>query len=290
MLRLAHRIMLGPIYGWEDSEKFDDEDSKKIAGMASVGPVILADNIAQYFYSRGESTGKHDLPSMIPPFEKCFIEWNIPEHGNRYRPTGVLQMGVHVKVNDVTYRADGSTQYRIDQDPEDAPGKWIVAEVFSSMRPGAAVVYRGRFCYLVSLEGKYLGDFCGQSEKNIDFACFPAFFAIGFMHCKNVRQSDATEESGPPQKWLRRMQQPELKYKVLVIDPMRGGGGSSVEPGDDADGQRMPLHIVRGHFAKYSPERPLFGRYSGTFWVPSHVRGKSDFGTVIKDYAVKSPR
>lgn len=45
-------------------------------------------------------------------------------------------------------------------------------------------------------------------------------------------------------------------------------------------------HTVRGHFRYYSPDKPLFGRYSGMYWVPEHRRGSDDYGEIIKDYKV----
>lgn len=54
-------------------------------------------------------------------------------------------------------------------------------------------------------------------------------------------------------------------------------------------GLRKALHLVRGHFATYTPDKPLFGRITGTVWKPSHVRGDAAEGIVAKDYRVKAP-
>ena len=48
----------------------------------------------------------------------------------------------------------------------------------------------------------------------------------------------------------------------------------------------LPLHVVRGHFRKYTEERPLFGRYSGTFWVPAHAKGSKEHGEIAHEYEV----
>jgi len=53
--------------------------------------------------------------------------------------------------------------------------------------------------------------------------------------------------------------------------------------------KRLPApsyQLVRGHFATYTQERPLFGRYAGTVFIPAHVRGTPEAGIVIKDYAL----
>jgi hypothetical protein len=44
-------------------------------------------------------------------------------------------------------------------------------------------------------------------------------------------------------------------------------------------------HVVRGHFRYYSPERPLFGRYSGMVWIGQHERGRGQ-GKISKDYLI----
>jgi hypothetical protein len=52
---------------------------------------------------------------------------------------------------------------------------------------------------------------------------------------------------------------------------------------------RRALHVCRGHFARYTEERPLFGRVAGTFWRPMHLRGSASEGLVLKDDTVLSP-
>lgn len=41
----------------------------------------------------------------------------------------------------------------------------------------------------------------------------------------------------------------------------------------------------------YSEDKPLFGRSGahGNFWIPAHVRGTTERGVVVKDYAVQPP-
>jgi hypothetical protein len=41
-----------------------------------------------------------------------------------------------------------------------------------------------------------------------------------------------------------------------------------------------------GHPVTYHPERPLFGKHVGTFWVPEHRRGDARNGIVVKDYVL----
>jgi hypothetical protein len=49
------------------------------------------------------------------------------------------------------------------------------------------------------------------------------------------------------------------------------------------------MHIVRGHFSTYD-EKPLFGKWRGTWFVPSHLRGSLERGLAGKDYRVLAKR
>ena len=54
----------------------------------------------------------------------------------------------------------------------------------------------------------------------------------------------------------------------------------------EKQGIKRALHICRAHFAHYTEEHPLFGKYAGTFYKPMHVRGHLKEGMVIKDYDI----
>ena len=56
--------------------------------------------------------------------------------------------------------------------------------------------------------------------------------------------------------------------------------------GGEGDGQgagRTRLHAVRGHFATYTPEAPLFGKLVGTCWRPWHLSGNPERGIIESD-------
>lgn len=54
----------------------------------------------------------------------------------------------------------------------------------------------------------------------------------------------------------------------------------------ESDVLAMGEHAVRGHFRYYTPDRPLFGRISKLFWIPTHTRGSEEQGTITKDYRI----
>lgn len=110
-----------------------------------------------------------------------------------------------------------------------------------------------------------------------------AFFM--FTHCKNVTVKESLPKRHEARAAKRNGQIP-VKYHHIVIDPQKT---KTVSPhaGRGDDRPKKALHLARGHFAHYTEDKPLFGKYVGTFWRPAHVRGSADVGTVYKDYKVK---
>lgn len=107
---------------------------------------------------------------------------------------------------------------------------------------------------------------------------------ISFTHCKNIETVEHTHDRG--EKWHRRSKIPKLKFHTLDIQPMKKV--LRTEGQSESTGIKKALHICRGHFATYSPDHPLFGKYTGTFWRPDHTRGQIEQGQVTKDYRIKT--
>lgn len=116
----------------------------------------------------------------------------------------------------------------------------------------------------------------------------PIYLAVSFMHCKNVTRRDEGPSQYENRIYRKKHRRSLVRYEVLDIDPMRQV--LRTEGKADEVGLRKALHICRGHFATYTQEKPLFGRVTGTFWKPQHVRGSAKEGAVVKDYRVKAPR
>lgn len=113
--------------------------------------------------------------------------------------------------------------------------------------------------------------------------------AVGFCHCQNVALVDG--DMPPPKiraNQEKKLGAPLIQFKELVIDPnltRKRPATRAINVGPKAE---RSLHICRGHFQTYTEEKPMFGKYAGTFWVPAHVRGTEDAGKVFKDYAIKT--
>lgn len=111
--------------------------------------------------------------------------------------------------------------------------------------------------------------------------------AMTFAHCKNVKMQ---ENHTPPKVAAKRKKAgkpPGASYKTLLIDPMKET--LRTEGNIEKNGLKKALHICRGHFATYTEDKPLFGKVTGTFWKPMHVRGNKKHGEIKKDYDIKAP-
>lgn len=113
-----------------------------------------------------------------------------------------------------------------------------------------------------------------------------ALLAICFAHCKGVKQTEI-RPSRQVMRQAQRDKKPIITYKVLEIDPARKILETEGQIG--TTGIKRALHICRGHFAHYTDDKPLFGKYTGTYYVPMHTRGSLKAGAVVKDYEVKAP-
>ncbi len=112
--------------------------------------------------------------------------------------------------------------------------------------------------------------------------------ALLFQWLTNLQKfRDTTPPAKASRRHERKYGKPLTRYYILEIEPMKEilrTEGRSAQVG-----LKRALHICRGHFATYSPEKSLFGKYAGTFWKPQHIRGTKERGEIVKDYEVKSP-
>lgn len=124
------------------------------------------------------------------------------------------------------------------------------------------------------------------SGENMSGLLFPLAFAISLMHCKNVELIDQPLTRQQRRKLERKG---GIRYKTLVIEPFKKQVRNEAQQTGESEIKRA-LHICRGHFATYTEERPLFGKYSGTFWKPMHVKGNRAAGEVVKDYKISTDK
>lgn len=317
---LAYRIASISPVGDADMSPLVAEQRAKILGI----PKLCFSNIAEFYAAHDRQFWrlKEDIPNWAPPFEEFFAEWdhpvaakwNVPEpvtsniayqHGFYCRtiPSSErLFFSQALKVLPSMTHMDGSQVLRLDScskillDSEQA--KWVLACSAwgsCSQKPscGRPIFHGVNSALFISSTGK-LVEFMVWGAKPIlhvshsdlegYWKCLHHILGLGlsFCHCKNVTVTEQAQDRG--ERWHRRTKTPILKFHTLNIDPMkkiiRREGQS------DQVGLAKALHICRGHFATYTPEHPLFGKYVGTYWRPDHVRGSIQAGAVVSDYNV----
>lgn len=116
----------------------------------------------------------------------------------------------------------------------------------------------------------------------------PLFLAISLMNCQNVVRIENYPKRHDVREAKRKGRPAPTKFYTLQIEPMRKVLATEGRSGEV--GLVKAMHICRGHFATYTDQKPLFGKYAGRFWIPAHVRGSAESGNVVKDYRVKAPR
>lgn len=114
-----------------------------------------------------------------------------------------------------------------------------------------------------------------------------ALYAINFCHCKNIVIRKEVINKSLQNTRIKKGKLPFYRFNTIQIDPMKEI--LRKEGKSETLGLKKALHICRGHFATYTQEAPLFGRVTGTFWKPMHVRGNKKEGVVIKDYRINPP-
>jgi hypothetical protein len=122
-----------------------------------------------------------------------------------------------------------------------------------------------------------------EELSNLNPILLTSLFAICFCHCKNITV-DVEKVSRQARRAAERAKEPVFTFKTINIHPVKRF--MSEEGQVEKQGIKRALHICRAHFAHYTEEHPLFGKYTGTFYKPMHVRGHLKKGVVIKDYDI----
>lgn len=261
---------------------------------------IIADNVAD-FYALGEKhTLLEDCPNWLPPFQNSFVEYNQPVKWHTKDgdfEAELMQMGISVIGNEVDDKQSHEQHFfDLGHSREFAESfrltKWVLTCRFWSCAMGGATGGKPRYegvVFFLTLknDGTFLCHSCistrdEETNRSLYCALCVAGLTLSFLHCKNVAVSNAPINNKP--RWHRQHRVPVVKFRTLNINPMKET--LRTVGGIEANGFKKALHICRGHFANYSEEKPLFGKFVGQFWKPSHVRGDIKAGAVVKDYKV----
>lgn len=119
-----------------------------------------------------------------------------------------------------------------------------------------------------------------------------AIEAHQLLHCRDISLRERELSPRLSRQLSRRLGVPEQihRHHTLILRlPARRGSRSDADQEIDLGEYRhrpLPEHLVRGNFAYYTADAPLFGRITGSIWRPPHTRGDIENGKITKDYRI----
>lgn len=255
-------------------------------------PIIVADPVARQIDELPGDTWSESPPAeaygcVAPPFKRFFVEAetavNLAELGSI--GTQIVQRGVLAEVVD----QENGWQYVF------TPFAWY-QPAQGSTAVGTHTV-NGRIYLDIDKAGSILDNLeevhtavFDRSEltanKMRSYVSFLPFVlkALSVLHQRTVVER-VTHTRQQRRQHQRRHKAEMADYYLLTVKPSQ-----QLESMADVARPVAPVskreHVVRGHFRYYTPERPLFGRYSGMVWIAEHHRGDPDAGNIRKDYLV----
>lgn len=233
-----------------------------------------------------------DLP-VRPPFRGTWLEWDLPMRLDLVSPGGTYPtfkdgalVGWHEGMVEVALFCES---------PSNSNGTPLLIGHYRMKDEGGPFTGRvmdarlsqiGRHLCLTSAEesGTEVPEH-PSSLASFYFAKIGALYivdvALRMMHVKNVELAEVPRKRRKKQRRLRPDER--ISWRTVKVRPQ----GKQYAAADASSLPGMTsLHIVRGHFATYTAEKPLFGKYVGTYWREPHTRGSAEHGEVAKDYEV----
>lgn len=306
MIRLSHRMASQKWYPLVD----DDQVCRDMIPMVRhnfqesiQNPSLIADNIATYLHDN--PTQEVRFGSVTPPFVGCIVEYATPWKDDVHFEGAVVttfdakEYAVHL-----TRRMKEERVFHKSAilKPSVADfSKWVLCLAKVSCRKPSARVSVHPSIVTIALreDGTIIDDSLdegivreisevtqgNQDTRNLiwqgEFGI--SLFALSMANCKNATLEDSPEGQPHRRFVAANKHSAAIDYRVITI-ATRMAARTATDAAEEEANRR--LHVCRGHFATYTPDRPLFGKHTGTFWKPAHMRGEVCVGSVIKDYSV----
>ena len=303
-MRIFDQIVAGVPFGAPEHLKVIPPFSPAIwKDILLGGEALFADEAYEVWYQTEISEGT--FHNVRAPFDVFWIEGKIPD---RDPGTPVIQLAslwletkTHLKrLEALTGIPVQPKAYTVVDHPEMTIGENVIGYdvfTFAATTRKEKVLYLGFTRVLCDEAGTIIGGTYNIDDADKDVrmdtmgfqSVLIGAFSITLANCHNVNMvkpelTPAEEKMSKAHR--KRHGQPKVRYYILEIDPNRTPSRRS---DGDGTGPKKALHICRGHFRKYGIDgrAPLFGRITGVFWVPAHVKGDRKYGEVIKDYKIK---
>lgn len=305
---------------------YDDEPSRKAAGqIGKLQPHAIgidASNVAQWMSDRGpdtDITAILDEPGLQAPWPVSWIEWDW-----RDDPLMVNSWPIKKAACLVEGFSGTPSQERVEEligrFPEQPIREWATCTQGMTVwgpflpwpqEPGAVIGPWGAWAIGLDDEGRPLfyddqyievfgvgqqvtdamerntGKNADQGKLPVQIATLMALRTFQFANCQNVDLVEVEPRlSRQQRRHHERTGEPVNTWHELRIGAI--GGQRATGPAGPSQGL-VRQHICRGHFATYTEERKLFGKYAGRFWIPATVKGNPARGRADKGYVVEAP-
>jgi hypothetical protein len=270
------------------------------------------DNVARYLQEdlvnpqheeRSDKPLHQIIPNIAPLAPAAWFEYDGVAVGKKSRRYGCL---IAIDYDRDELHDDDRKRYKDIPLPPDT--RWVLSAGYWIDRVDIGDIVSGNWVYFIAIseDGRFLDMpsilWQGNPHRNreeeykkklaelqekeapiIIKEIIISLLAICFSHCKNVLIQEH-QPSRQVRRAAERKGEPAYSFHTIDIQPatrvLREEGEVT------KNGLAKALHICRGHFAHYTTEKPLFGKYTGTFYRPMHVRGSAEQGIVGKDYRV----
>ena len=127
--------------------------------------------------------------------------------------------------------------------------------------------------------------------ERASWGCDSAFMisaaVMQLLSCKNISTPTVKHRNSVIAS-RRARKLPILTRKVLRFQ--LGGKANKQSGGTASNPATTRIHLCRGHFKRYTTDKPLFGKLTGLYWWQPHARGDKSLGVIEKNYkAVPEP-
>jgi len=246
------------------------------------------------------------LPQLAPPYDNCWFEWTtkVTKRDDAPAPDDFSQI-LDERMLDIMFNLEGDMRLGVNLTSwhEKDSGWFLFLRPFMRIGGNRPLVIPYRYFIQLNADGYLLN---GELNVNLNFRekpdaitnemiqndeaiqegfVNPVLYGLALLNCKNV----VTVERGKPPEGGKRNRHSAWKHRhyVLQIRPMREI--TKIEHDGEPITQEISYHFCRGHFKTYTAEKPLLGKYVGTFRWNAHARGSIKKGIVTKDYNVNPP-
>lgn len=210
------------------------------------------------------------------PYDYCLFEYNRPSKTELYATKIALLVHEYITT-------EGRIWEVIVLDNRNK-GHWFFAPVSAVIIPDQTIYGSGNisFKYLPSVKLTQ-SDYYDEIEDSTKIACILLNITLRLLHCKNISYIENAPDDRLNKKRIKRGKTPLFTYHTLIITPFN----SQTKSQHNKNIWANRVHLCRGHFKRFTSDKPLFGKYTGMYWWQPMVRGKNHKGVVVKDYFVK---